>query len=94
MAAAPDNGGGLRRYLSWPIIFELVIAPPATAGIVAVLTWWVYPSLEENMHPAATASALTPLGLLSYLVLQAVGLARSPGLDRSQWSAQPAERAN
>ena len=79
MAAASYNGGRLRRYLSWPIILELVIAPPATAGIMAALTWRVYPSLEENTHPAVTASALTPLGLLAYLVLQAVGLAVTLG---------------
>ena len=75
MAASSDNGGrGSRRFLSWPVILELVIAPPATAGIVALLTWWAHPILGENTHWVASASALTPLGLLAYLVLQAIGL--------------------
>ena len=75
MTAASDNGaGGARQFLSWPIILELMIAPPATAGIVALLTWWAHPILGENTHWVASASALTPLGLLAYLVLQAVGL--------------------
>ena len=80
MAASSDNGArGARQFLSWPIILEWMIAPPATAGIVALLTWWAHPILGEDTHWVASASALTPLGLLAYLVLQAIGLLGAMG---------------
>jgi len=74
MSPSSDNSKSGLWSLGWPIILELLIAPPATIVIVALLTWHVHPAMDPNGHTLATASVLTPLALLAYLALQALGL--------------------
>ena len=49
---------------------ELLIAPPITVAIVAGLTWLVSQNASADFNAIRTASELTPLGALVYLVLQ------------------------
>ena len=72
MVFAPVIGAATRRLLAWVALIELLVAPPATGSIVVWLTWRTGRNASEDFDAIITASVLTPLAALLYLVGQAI----------------------